>query len=657
MDVGGTFTDFVAFRGDSLSVHKVPSTPSDQSEAFLRGLSDLRIGSADRIVHGSTVATNALLERKGPRCALVATKGFGDILEIGRQTRPHLYDLDVPRVEPLVAKPLRFEVDERVASDGSVLAELSEKDAAKVVALAVEAGAESLAVCLLFSFLRPEHERLVKKYAKDAFEFCTISSDILPEFREYERTATTVVNAYVGPVAGKFFGRLSRRLRARRLPQPYVMQSNGGVISLRAASREPVRTILSGPAGGIVAAQALAAEVGIEGIITFDMGGTSTDVALAAPECALTKEFEIAGVPVKVPMLDIHTVGAGGGSIAKMDAAGVLKVGPESAGADPGPACYGTGDDVTVTDANLLLGRLRAESFLGGEMPLDQERARRRTGEFASRMGLSVEAAARGILRVANANVARALRRISVERGHDPRNFVLVAFGGCGPLHACELAEMLEMPAVMIPRYPGVLSAMGLAMSQIRREYSITLMVPSEGALPGVLRVLRRLRAKGVADFDAEEVAEADRDYQGVLDMRYVGQSHELEVPLRDRSPTSRRYIIDFHARHKGFFGYSRPGAPTEIVNVRLRTTGRVPTPKLPPAGAGRERPAQPMGDAEAFGPDGLLTCRLFDRARLEPGAQIAGPALILQADSTTWVPPRWSGSVDPYLSLVLHWN
>lgn len=657
VDVGGTFTDFVAFRGDSLSIHKVPSTPGDQSEAVLRGLADLQVEDADRIVHGSTVATNTLLERKGPRCGLITTKGFRDILEIGRQTRPRLYDLDVPAAEPLVPDALRIEVDERIASDGSVLKALAEGDAERAVRSAKERGAESLAVCLLFSFLRPEHERLIRKFATGAFEFSTVSSDILPEFREYERMATTVVNAYVGPVAGKFLGRLSRRFRARRLPQPYVMQSNGGVMSLSAASREPVRTILSGPAGGIVAAQAVASEVGIEGIITFDMGGTSTDVAMAAPECPITKEFEIADVPVKVPMLDIHTVGAGGGSIAKTDPAGALKVGPESAGADPGPACYGKGDDVTVTDANLLLGRLREESFLGGQMALDRGRAQARMQEFADRLRLSVEAAARGIVRVANAKVARALRRISVERGHDPRNFVLVAYGGCGPLHACELAEALEMPAVLIPRHPGVLSALGLAMSHIAREYSMTLMVPSDGAMPSISRMLRRLKGQAVADFDAEGVAAGDREFQPVLDMRYVGQSHELEVLLRDESPQSRRYMIDFHARHKGHFGYSRPGAPTEIVNVRLRATGRVRTPRLSPVRGAKEHTPRAMGSVKVFAADGLLSCKLYDREILEPGAQVAGPALILQPDSTTWIPPQWSGLVDPYSNLVLHWH
>jgi N-methylhydantoinase A len=656
VDVGGTFTDFVVFEGDALRIHKVPSTPEDQSEAFLRGLRELGAKSAERIVHGSTVATNALLERKGPVCALITTKGFRDLLEIGRQTRPHLYDLDVHPKNPLVRKELRFEVSERVTSDASVLASLSRKDAESAIARAQEGGATSLAVCLLFSFLRPDHERLIRTLAKGRFDFCTISSDILPEFREYERTATTVVNAYVGPVAGRFFGKLSRRLSARGLPQPHVMQSNGGVISLRRAAKEPVRTILSGPAGGVVAAQAVASQVGVDGIITFDMGGTSTDVALASPECPITKEFEIDGIPVKTPMLDIHTVGAGGGSIAKIDSGGALKVGPESAGADPGPACYGKGDDVTVTDANLLLGRLREESFLGGEMALDRGKARQCAAEFAGRIGLDLEAACCGIVRVANAVVARALRRISVERGHDPRNFVLVAFGGCGPLHACELAEALEMPAVLIPRYPGVLSALGLAMSHIRREYSRTLMAPSDQAMPSVLRLLQRMKAQSSGVLAEEGIPESNRAYQAVLDMRYVGQSHELEVVLKDESPQSRRHIIDFHARHKGFYGYSRPGEPTEVVNVRLRATGCVKTPKLSASEWSAKVSPAPSDNAWVWASDSFLTCPVFDRGNLEPGAKLTGPALVAQADSTTWVPPGWSGSVDPYLNLVLQW-
>ncbi|MBI3731965.1 MAG: hydantoinase/oxoprolinase family protein, partial [Chloroflexi bacterium] len=457
VDIGGTFTDFVLLRNDQLVIHKLLSTPDDPSRALLEGVRDLRLASDGEIIHGSTVATNALLERKGARTALLTTRGFADVIEIGRQNRLRLYDFAQSKPAPFVPPEWRFEVAERLDEQGRVLLPIDANDLNALGERLIAEQIESLAVCFLFSFLNPAHERAVR--AALQIPYLSLSSDVLPEYREYERVSTTVINAYVAPIVARYVEQLEHGLAGRRLR---MMQSNGGSIRATTAKSVAARTALSGPAGGVVGAFAAAQLAGFDQIITFDMGGTSTDVSLCAGEPLETSEGSIAGFPLRLPMLDIHTVGAGGGSLARVDAGGALRVGPESAGAKPGPACYGRGGaHVTVTDANLLLGRLAPGKFLGGRMRLDVPAAEAATDRLAQAMDCDRLTAAAGVVRVVNATMERAIRRVSIERGFDPREFTLVAFGGAGPMHACALAAALNIPRVLVPRHPGVLSALG----------------------------------------------------------------------------------------------------------------------------------------------------------------------------------------------------
>ncbi|MGD2205976.1 MAG: hydantoinase/oxoprolinase family protein, partial [Anaerolineae bacterium] len=518
IDVGGTFTDFVLLDdAGRVRIHKLLTSARDQSVAILQGIADLEAGLETTVVHGATVATNALLERRGARTALITTEGFRDVLEIGRQTRPDLYALHPTRPASLVPDKWRFELAERVDKHGAVLTPLTPEAADTVVRQVLAGEIESVAVCFLFSFLNPAHERLVrdriKALAGNAALQVSLSSDVLPEYREYERTSTTVINAYVAPLMSRYLTNLERGLQGRRLR---IMQSNGGIISAEAARTQAARTALSGPAGGVVGAFELARMAGFEQAITFDMGGTSTDVALCPGRVQETTEGSIAGLPLRLPIIDIHTVGAGGGSIARRDAGGALRVGPESAGSDPGPVCYGLIDkdglakarEITVTDANLVLGRLDANHFLGGppaSVTLDLDRARAQMQQLARRLSLPLEAAAWGVIRVANSNMERAIRTISVERGHDPRRFTLVAFGGAGPLHACELAAALRIPRVFIPPHPGVLSALGMILADIVKDYSQTVMLPAEAADTEMLeRLFLPLYERARADLQDE---------------------------------------------------------------------------------------------------------------------------------------------------------
>src|SRR6266478_1107696 len=475
IDTGGTFTDCVWVERGRVRMLKVFSTPADPSEAIAEALR--KVGAPDSLIilHGTTVGTNTLLQRKGARVALVTTAGFEDAIEIGRQARPKLYDFFFDRVEPLVPVERRFGIEERTASDGKILHAASRKELAPLLKRLREAHPEAIAISLLFSFANPNNESAVAQACRSLALPISVSHEILPEFREYERTSTVVVNAYLQPVVQKYLENLARRA-----------QSSRGITALTSAAREPVRTVLSGPAGGVVGAAAMARRSGFERIISFDMGGTSTDVALVDREIRTGSQAEIAGFPVGVPMLDIHTVGAGGGSIARFDAAGALRVGPESAGADPGPICYGRGTQPTVTDANLLLGRLQPDAFLGGEFTLDLERTRRMTSDWLKRQScsLSLQEFAAGVVRVVNANMEKALRVVSIERGYDPRDFTLVAFGGAGGLHACELAEALGIPRVIVPALPGALSAFGILVSDVVKDYSRTVLWRVADKLP-----------------------------------------------------------------------------------------------------------------------------------------------------------------------------
>jgi N-methylhydantoinase A len=648
VDIGGTFTDFIACDGNELRLHKRPSTPEDPARAFVEGLAELGIETPGRLVHGTTVATNALLERKGAVTAFLTTDGFRDMLEIGRQTRIGLYSLTPTKPRPLVPRERCYEVEERVDRHGAVLTPLDKGGVVAALDAARAAGAESVAIVFLFSFARPEHERRAGALAAERGLFVSLSSEILPQYREYERASTTVVNAYVGPVMSRYLSRLAAALPAGARSTLRVMQSNGGILAPEAAEREAVRTILSGPAGGVIGAARIAAAAGFPRVVTLDMGGTSTDVALVNGAPRTESEGEIDGLPVRVPMLGIHTIGAGGGSIARVDAGGGLRVGPESAGAVPGPAAYGVGELPTVTDANLVLRRLHAPSFLGGRMTLDEARAHRAVATLGERLGLTATDAARGIVRIANVQMARALRRVSVERGHDIRAYCLVAFGGGGPLHACEIAEQTGIRTVLVPRYPGALSALGLLLADVEKEYSQTVMLPSKRSSQTVLEErFADLSATALAAMAAEGIAAEGVLLRRLLDVRYRGQSYELKVPAEGDLAAA------FHAAHRQAYGHADPKAPIEIVNVRLHAIGRVPHPDLPQSRVARRRPPSPMGEQAILFETAAQT-PIYDRAGLLPGATLAGPALLVQEDTTTLLPPGWDARVDAWSNLVL---
>src|SRR5216117_882322 len=536
IDTGGTFTDCVWVEDGGIKTLKVFSTPEDPSRAIAEALQEIGVPAGFTLLHGTTVGTNALLQRRGARVALVTTAGFEDVIEIGRQARPKLYDFFFDRIEPLVPVERRFGIEERTASDGKILLAASRKELAGLLTRLREAQPESIAISLLFSFANPQNESAVAQACRSLALPISVSHEILPEFREYERTSTVVMNAYLQPVVQKYLENLARRAHSSRgKSNIFLMQSSGGITALTSAAREPVRTVLSGPAGGVVGAAAMARHSGFERIISFDMGGTSTDVALVDREIRTGSQAEIAGFPVGVPMLDIHTEGAGGGSIARFDVAGALRVGPESAGADPGPICYGRGTQPTVTDANLLLGRLQPHAFLGGEFTLDLERTRRMTNEWLKKQNcsLTLQEFTAGVVRVVNANMEKALRVVSIERGYDPRDFTLVAFGGAGGLHACELAEALAIPRVIVPALPGALSAYGILVSDVVKDYSRTVVwscsnKPPLQKLENEFSLLQRRAATGLREEGWHGKIRLDRG----VDIRYRGQGYELNIPF-----------------------------------------------------------------------------------------------------------------------------
>lgn len=667
-DTGGTFTDFYLIGDDgAVSVYKRPSTPDDPARAILQGLRELeemRAPSAKPdgvdVVHGSTVATNAIIERRGARTALITTKGFRDALVIGRQTRPRLYDLEPQREPSLVPQGLRLEADERLDYRGEVLRKLDPAEVERLLDRAQRAGAESLAVCFLFSFLNSDHERAVAKAARRRGLAVSASHEILPEHREYERASTTVANAYVSPVMARYLSRLDLGLRRRGGSRLRVMASNGGSISAEAAARIAVRTALSGPAGGVAGAFAIARRAGLERVITLDMGGTSTDVSVCPGRILERDETAVGGLPIRGPTVDVLSVGAGGGSIARIDEGGALRVGPESAGADPGPACYGKGTEPTVTDAHVVLGRIHPQRFLGGRMTIRPDLSLRALGRIAAPYGRDPRRAAGALLRVANANMERALRVVSVERGHDPRDFTLVAFGGAGPLHACDLAEALRIPRVLVPLYPGVLSALGMATAPVVKDLSEALLTSVRAGdtswtrVKGRLtRARDRLAARGRRELEREGFDLDGLSAHTILDMRYLGQSYELAVHVDDLAPE--RFLPLFHAAHAERYAYSDPERPVEVVTLRVKLTLPVRTPDADrkPVRHASRRPA-PWTRSEIWFGERALSAPVYDRAELAPGAAVRGPALVAQMDSTTVVPPGWRGAVDGQGNLVL---
>ena len=663
IDTGGTFTDCVWVEGGRLGLLKVFSTPADASEAIAGALEKIGgLGDALILLHGTTVGTNALLERKGARLALVTTEGFEDAIEIGRQARPKLYDFFFDRVQPLVPAALRFGVAERTASDGQIVQALSRPALRALADRVRRKKPQAIAISLLFSFANSRHEQAVARALRKLGVPLSVSHQILPEFREYERTSTVVVNAYLQPVMQGYLEKLDRRLRGDgklgSTPRTFVMQSNGGITALASAAREPVRTVLSGPAGGVVGAVAMAKRSGMDRIISFDMGGTSTDVALVDREIRPSRRGEIAGMPLGVPMLDIHSVGAGGGSIARFDRAGALRVGPESAGADPGPICYGRGTQPTVTDANLILGRLPPRRFLGGAFPLDLERARRVSGEWlkATGSGLRLEQFALGVVRVVNAAMEKAIHVVSIERGSDPRDFTLVAFGGAGGLHACELAQALGIPRVLVPALPGALSAFGILASDVVKDYSRSVLwqVPEKLPLGRLDQEFAALAGSAVRDFRSEGWRGRIR-WDRRVDVRYRGQGYELNVPY------TRSMVETFERLHQRHYGHSYPGREVELVTLRLRATMKPPLTAVSWAGAeveesGSERASQrPAGDRIAMFFGGRkIRATVYAREQLASGKNYRGPAVVTEYSATTFVPPGIGFSVGPEKNLVM---
>jgi N-methylhydantoinase A len=654
VDTGGTFTDLVLWDGRTVRTHKVPSTPQDFSRGVLAGIAGVLPGArAQRgfdLSHSATVATNALLERRGARTALIATAGFADLLDIGRQNRPSPYDLCCSRPAPLVPADLRLEVAERVGADGRVLQALDPRQVRRRLQALHGRDIESLAVCLLFSFLRRDHERLVARLARVYGWAVSTSCEISAEFREFERTSTTVINAYVAPVMQRYLQRLDRDLRTHGCRSWRVMQSNGGSLSARSAGRRAVATLLSGPAAGVIGAlavvrQALGRSRGGPSIMTLDMGGTSTDVSLLQGDVRLTTEGSVAGWPVRSPMMDIHTVGAGGGSLAQLDDAGALHVGPRSAGADPGPACYGRSDEVTVTDANLVLGRIDPQSFLGGRMLLDTDRARRALAALGRRMGVSPIRAARAVVDLVNASMQRALRVISTERGHDPREFTLVCFGGAGGLHGCDLAAALGMRRVLVPREPGVISALGAAGSDIAGDRSQTVMLPGGAAAArraGL--VIARLQRELVRMMRQEHGTGGSVTLSASADLRYRGQSYEITVPW---GPQWQRTARAFHDAHLRRHGHCDRHSELEVVTVRARAVIPTAMPRFGRIGTGRRVPRAACSGRRR----GVL---IYSRPELLAGNQLTGPALVTEPFSTTWIPRGWTARVDSWGHLML---
>ncbi len=647
IDTGGTFTDFIYKDRGSWEIYKILSTPDNPALAVLEGIAHIAGGERARVVHGSTVATNALLERKGASTALVTNEGFEDVLEIGRQNRNTLYRFSNQKSLPLVPRSHRFGIDCRVSATGDITRSLGGTDLEALIESIAGSGASSVAVCLLFAFKNPRHEARIKKALAPLGLPVSLSHEILSEFREFERTSTTVCNAYVLPKMKTYLDGLSSSQAIHSLR---IMQSNGGGISSRTAGREPVRTILSGPAGGVVGAFELGKRAGFDKLITFDMGGTSTDVALIDGKLPLTTEALVAGIPLKVPTIDIHTVGAGGGSIAQLDAGGSLRVGPESAGADPGPICYGKGEKITVTDANLFLGRLLPDHFLGGRMRLDRERIREAFQSLSNQLGLTEIATAEGIVTVANAGMERAIRVISVQRGFDPGEFTLFSFGGAGGLHAADLARLLGIPRVLVPRHPGILSAMGMLLSDIIKDYSLTVMLREDASAEEIRSLFRPLEDRGRASLRPEGIRSRDITLERFLDMRYRGQSFELMVPFEND------HLARFHALHEKTYGFSNPDRSVEIVNIRLRARGRgeAPTfPKLPP-GDSHPPEATVIGRGPVCFNEKWHSAMILNREKLLAGNEFRGPAILTEYSSTIIVPPFASGRVDEMGNVIL---
>jgi N-methylhydantoinase A len=643
VDTGGTFTDIVFVKDGTLRANKVPSTPSDPSVAVLEGIANLQVTT---LIHGSTVATNAFLERKGARIAFLTTAGFEDILFIGRQARSNLYDLNVEKPAPIVLEEDCFGVKERITAKGEVLTPLSAQEQERCLSFLKKRPVESVAICFLHAYLYPKHEQILKNAISSLHLPVSVSSEILPEFREFERASTTAINAYLSPIMSRYLIRLKEKLPKTAL---YIQQSNGGWLKAEEAGQLAAHTVLSGPAGGVSGAFSWAKKLGENKIITFDMGGTSTDVCLVDGRIPFTKEYILDGFPLSLPVIDIHTVGAGGGSIAYLDAGGVLKVGPQSAGADPGPACYGKGNLPTVTDANVVLGRILPEYFLNGRFQLYPERSRKAIFKLAQKMQISVEEAALGIIEVANVNMIRALRKVSLERGYDPQAFSLFCFGGASGLHACALARELGVRRVLIPKLASVLSAFGLLFAPPLKDFSRTIWLKADkGSKNRLKEALLELKKQATFQMKQMGFLEDELEYEYFLDMRYQGQGYELSIPLEDD------YISAFHDEHKRQFGHSYQDFPIEIVTLRLRVRGLQKEIEWQLKPEGKE---VPLMQTKVFTKKGWLEVSVIDWNRLKIGEQFRGPALVVEPFTTVWIEPEFFVEVGENYTLILRYE
>lgn len=680
IDIGGTFTDFVIFNPatGNLQTFKLLSTPENPAQVVIEGMKKISaepdfhgLNLVFNVIHGSTVATNTLLEHKGAKTALITTQGFRDILQIGRQNRPSLYDLSADPPPPLIPRHLRFEVSERIDHTGHVQKSLNLEEVDSLVKILDSSHLDSIAVSLLFSFLYPLHEQLIAERLRESGYFVSVSSEILPEFREYERTSTTVVNAYVSPVLEHYLAELEEYFQEGKRTHLRVMQSNGGAISVNEARRVGVHCILSGPAGGVIGAQYIAEltdmsqassssdkdlvdnTIGNTRVLAFDMGGTSTDVSLIYGVPGITTEAQVGGYPIGIPVLDIHTIGAGGGSIAKVDPGGIMRVGPESAGADPGPACYGRGDptaaQATVTDANLFLGRLQERFFLGGEMLLDIDRSRSVLGRLGEQLGLDSIQVALGMVEIVNANMERALRLISSERGHDPHDFTLLSFGGAGGLHAVDLARRLGISRVLIPPMASTLSAFGMLVADVVKDYGQTVMFTEDIDQSEIMSALNKLIWRGKRDMHHEGIAKESTHVECFLDMRYRGQSYELSIPF------SSKFVEHFHKIHHREYGYSRPGSAVEIVNVRVKVLGKVVRPRISSHPLVEPDPAKALQEVRtiylSLNP---IEVPFYKGELLLPGNLIPGPAIVFRSDTTVLIDNADQAQVDRYQNLVI---
>lgn len=650
VDTGGTFTDFVIYVNGKIYLKKIPSTPENPAEAVLEGLKEhLKSNEALSLIHGTTVATNSLLERKGGPLALIATRGFEDVIFIGRQARKNLYSLKGEERIPLLPWKNCFGVGERTAASGLVEKKVSLEELWKILEKIKKRRIPAVAVCLIHSYSNPANEKIISRELKRKKLMASVSSEILPEYREYERATVTAINAYLLPVISRYLADLEQKLAGITLR---IMQSNEGHISPLSARREPIRTALSGPAGGVVGAWRLARAAGFKNIISFDMGGTSTDVSLLNGQVRHTGESMIGDFPLRLPAIDIHTVGAGGGSIAYVDSGGSLRVGPQSAGAEPGPACYGKDLLPTVTDANLVLGRLAPEFFLGGKMKIYPERSRKALSRLASAIGKSLPDAAEGVIAVANASMEKAIRVISIERGFDPRNFSLFSFGGAGGMHAAEIASSLKISRIIIPKNAGVLSALGLLLADSVKDYSRSILKTTEKISKKELeRLFASLSEKAFQDLRQEGFSEDDIRVLSFLDLRHLGQAYEITIPFQGYS----RIVTDFEKAHEKLYSYYHPGQPVEVVNIRVKAVGVVKKIRLKKHLPATTDPQRALVKEQALFFRGKTHgVPVFDRSLLLPQNIIPGPALAADAESTAFIPSGFRAEVDEFLNLIL---